>query len=552
MNFLKKRLNSIIAILSFSFMLAVFAPLEVYLSNKGYFFFPGTDMLGIIGICFCALVALSAIVLAVCSCISEKLFKVIYGMFIGGIAGLYIQGNWDMTDYGAWNGDDIVWQQFIRQGILFAVLWTVLFGVCVFFSVKKHDTFSKVSGYICCFLGMILLYTLVVLLVQNDGLKKQKEYIATTDNELQLSKDENMIVLVVDTYDGRAFDELINKKPQYAEDFDGFTFYRDTMGAYTSTDMSIPMIVTGVDYKNNILYGDYLNQAYKESALINWLSQNGWEKNVYTDMLVPQNNEELGIENLKELLRVSSDNRKLMTYMYDIVLFRYLPQPLKRYFTFYPDNLKSELCTFDSKDYIAYTENNLAFWDVLDDLTAEKTKKVFQLIHIDGSHPPFYYSGNLELMEEETSYEEECEGVMMLMGKFLAGLKEADIYDNTTIIIMGDHGYYNNRQNPLLLVKSVNMKGKMQISDKPISFYDLQDGYIKLLNKTATSENVFDDVAVNGRERAVRSVPWNTHLNHDTYGGLMKEYSTTGAAYDGDGLGYDGNEFAPVEEKGFR
>lgn len=552
MNFFKGFKDNLIPTILFAFMISVFGPMEVYLSNKGYFFFPGTDMLGMIMVVFALIITISFGVLGVSQVIGDVFYKVIYGMFIGGIIGLYIQGNWDITDYGAWNGSDIEWTDFRVQFIGFALMWIVLFILCVFLSCKKYDIFKKASQYICGFILLILLYTLIVLLVRNSGLGKDEEYIATTDHELQLSSSQNMIILVVDTFDGTAFNDIITNNPEYSDIFGGFTFYRDTMSAYTSTDMSIPMIMTGNDYRNDITYGEYLCSSYSDSELMQWLSENEWGIGVYTDMLVPQNNDELGIENLHKLLRVSSDRVTLMRYMYDIILFRYLPQPLKRYFTFYPDNLKTELCTFASSDYNVYTEDNLLFEDAVKYISAKRPEGVFQLIHIDGSHPPFYYTSDLVLSDNETSYEEECEGIIKLINQFIAGLKDKGVYDNTVILIMGDHGYYNSRQNPLLLVKATNETHALEISEKPVSFYDLQDAYLKLLEGKSDSRSVFDDVAVEGRTRTIRSVPWNTHLNHDTYGGLMKEYATDKTAYDPNGLGFDGNEYAPVDNGGLR
>ena len=48
MKLFKEIKDNLISILLFSFMISVFGPMEVYLSNKGYFFFPGTDMLGVV------------------------------------------------------------------------------------------------------------------------------------------------------------------------------------------------------------------------------------------------------------------------------------------------------------------------------------------------------------------------------------------------------------------------------------------------------------------------------------------------------------------------
>ena len=43
-------------------------------------------------------------------------------------------------------------------------------------------------------------------------------------------------------------------------------------------------------------------------------------------------------------------------------------------------------------------------------------------------------------MEEGTSLEETIKGIHFIIGEYMAQLKELGIYDNSTIIILSDHG----------------------------------------------------------------------------------------------------------------
>lgn len=538
--------------LLFSFMMFVFAPFEIYLSNKGYFFFPGWDMAGISCMLFiCSFLVITVVLLGL-SFLEKFFYRFIVGCFFGGTVALYLQGNWDATDYGAWNGSEIDWSAFRPQLFIFIIVFvisTVGFGL---FSLIQHARFIKLSSIVSRFIFTVLLITLSVLLITQGGLSKDREYICTTEEELSLSSDKNMIILVLDAFDSSAFKELIDGEEGelYKGEFADFTYYPDTVTGYSSTDMSLPQIITGRGYKNDKLFGKYLDEAYEESELINWLNDNNWEKDIYTDSLMPQGNEGQGINNSKLLARVASNRKELMYYMYTMVAFRYTPQPIKNHFYFYADNIKGNLNKVVG-DYEAYTGNDLRFYNKIDYLSALKNENVFQLIHIDGAHEPFTVAADLT-ETSETTYEEECIASLKIAVKLINKLKENDLYDNTILIVMADHGYSNGRQNPLLMVKGLDEHHSFEVSDKAVSYYDLQNAYIELLDKHLTGEEIFKNSVDNERNRIYCSVPFNTHLNFDTYGGLMREYVCNGYAWDQSNLKGTGNQYEEKESVNIR
>ena len=533
--------------LLFAFMMFVFAPFEIYLSNKGYFFFPGWDMLGISCILFVCSFIMITVVLFVLSVLCQKVYNFIFGCFFGGTIALYLQGNWDTTDYGAWNGSEIDWSLCRLQLLNFLMVFILLIIGCALFSLIRYESFSKISGRISLFLLAVLVVTLSVLCITKGGLSKDKEYICTTEEELALSSNENMLVLVLDAFDSSAFKSLIEGKEGelYKKEFEDFTYYPDAVTAYSSTDMSLPQIITGKGYKNEKRFGEFLDEAYEESELMNWLDENGWEKDIYTDALMPQGNGGQGIDNCKLLERAASNRKELMYYMYTMVAFRYTPQPIKNHFYFYADNIKGNLNKVIG-DYEAYGGNDIRFYHKIDELNSIKDKGVFQLIHIEGAHEPFTVSSDCTEVAE-SSYEEECVASLKISSKLIEKLKKEGIYDNSIIIILADHGYSNGRQNPLLMIKGRDEKHSFAISEKEVSYYDLQNAYIELLDKHLSSEELFGESVNVLRGRLYCSVPFNTHLNFDTFGGEMREFACKGKAWDQSTLVATGNVYEEKE-----
>ena len=66
---------------------------------------------------------------------------------------------------------------------------------------------------------------------------------------------------------------------------------------------------------------------------------------------------------------------------------------------------------------------------------------------------------------------EQSIGVTRLFTKAIASLKEKGIYDNTTLIFTSDHGW-DNRANPLLLVKPAHAHGDLTVSNAPVSLIE--------------------------------------------------------------------------------
>ena len=148
--------------------------------------------------------------------------------------------------------------------------------------------------------------------------------------------------------------------------------------------------------------------------------------------------------------------------------------------------------------------------------------------------------------EENGTYEQSVQAVILGAANYVEKLRESGAYNNTALIIMADHGFNGSlgesgdeawmRQCPLLMVKGFDETHEtMQISQAPISFEDLQEAYVRLLDGKQ-SDVVFDWKEGDVRERRFLKYSF---LDEDH----MQEYMQTGYAFDRDTMILTGKEY---------
>ncbi|MBR3349484.1 MAG: alkaline phosphatase family protein [Solobacterium sp.] len=178
-------------------------------------------------------------------------------------------------------------------------------------------------------------------------------------------------------------------------------------------------------------------------------------------------------------------------------------------------------------------------YDFYSDIQNQKpehiSQKSFRFYHVEGAHRPFKYDKDVNVIPyEEGSYTQNVEASMKTADAFLKKLKEAGVYDNSSIMIMADHGFENgsdsnlDRFNPLLMIKGFKEKHPHAVSEAPISYLDLPEAYNRLLmHKKA--EECFDAKEGDARERRVLLFVFQNEE-------LIEEYIQDGYASDYENL----------------
>ncbi len=379
-----------------------------------------------------------------------------------------------------------------------------------------------------------------VLKINSDGI-----YVsATSKNINKYSSEDNFIILLLDSVDSTVFNQAMTDYPELAKSLKDFTYYKDTMSMHPYTTESVPLILTGESFQNQDAYKRYYINAYKNSKLLSDLYNNDYEVNIYDSEFVFNDYDALKVDNVINDKRLKDINSGGNNYMFEIMrysAFKYLPYTLK-----YLANIEYLNFDFFSSKSEDYSDGNIATysWDngkfiknLKNEITLTEGKN-FKFIHLMGSHVPYCVNKDFVFNTKQIfPYSYEVEVSLMIINNYINYLKENNIYDNSKIIIMSDHGAnpdskvveeIRGRQNPILFIKGKNeTHKKMIVSDKKISFIDLADMYQDLIDNKE-SKDLFPNI---GTERKRKYLLYSFSNKKE-----MVEQETEGSAWETDKL----------------
>jgi len=404
---------------------------------------------------------------------------------------LWLQGNYLVWNYGVLTGSEIEFSTLFL--ILDSLIWITLVSLALLKSASIYRHARFVSGVFV----LVQLVAIFVLAHDQPDLSDLKRYTLDSSNRFTFSQDRNVIVLVLDTVQSDVFEKIVNEDASYRNMFGGFTYYRDALGGFATTKGAVPNILTGQYYDNSIPYTEFIKSAYLSStSLPKGLLEAGYEVHyfgssqpIYLDEGVATN-----------LMRRRWIDASTLRSIYDVTLFRYAPDVLKRYIyrdgrwllsatvsrgqsgvesDDSPGTSPGELETqFDPE---ARMLSDVAFVrDMMTRSTAVEGISIFKYYHLTGAHPPYLLNERLEYgkMTGLDGYESAVKASLQIANHFLNQLKKLNVYDNSMIFIVGDHGRTSTvlRQeeaNPLFLVKRPGDHDAMVISDAPVCLSDI-------------------------------------------------------------------------------
>lgn len=525
------------------FMLFIFAPIEIYLSNQNEFWYDSYMLMPFLIKDF-----LIASAVSLCGFIAAYLLgnffyvAMVYCYFTCFIA-CYIQGNFLVGGLPPFDGTDVNWELYRSETIRDVIIWLVIaIVILTVLLILKSRKFLTLVFCASIFFFLMLGSTLTVLGV-NGGLLEQKQFVKFTKNDqFEMSVDTNFIIFILDAIDETCFWEVWERHPEYEEAMADFTFYNNAMSGYAYTDHSLPLMISGEWFENEEPYEDYIDRIYRDSPFFNYLEEQGYSLSFYDDEIQFETGVMDGeFANMTYTKSTLWDPKLFNTRIIKMTGIKYAPYFMKPYCWFNPDKLKHQ--QLDSKDEELFVWSNGAFYDDVnkEGITCVDDKR-FKLIHLMGAHVPFRYDQYMNEIEDADYYT--CiESSMTVTIAYLDKLREAGVYDNSIILVLSDHGYNTSgdavripqrdenqygRQHPILFVKGLNESHDLKISGAPISYEDLVEAYYKLLEGNL-SDNCFEYQEGDYRERRYLLYKY---LGEDH----MVEYIQTGYAGDEDTL----------------
>jgi hypothetical protein len=562
--------------------LFLFLPGSVYLTNTIEF----SNTLGDLVIAGAVAAAVASLVLAVLliglkALGAAFLEKGLALLFASGVL-LWLQGNFLLWDYGPLDGRAIPWSAMHRVGIIDGLVW-VGGLVAAFLLAPRLLKLAKSVGLV---LIIVQLAYGAALFLRQPETPSFKKFSLDESGKFSFSRRKNVILIVLDSFQTDAFDEIVRTSPEVAAGFDGFTYFRNALGGYPFTELSVALMLTGRYYDNSLRFEPWKRAAFQTGSLPSVLKANGWEVDLYPKVsyslyyskdvasnIVP------GMPRAERMLDLA--------YVFDLGLFRSLPHYLKRpvynnqdwfvkrifrsarksVFKGRADAPRIVGRTARKKPWrqglfttVAFQKSqDVKFVDtMLHDSRLDLDRNVFKLYHLSGPHIPLVLDENLSYVRMDVSrgnYLKAATASLKLTTLFLKRLRKLGAYDDTMVFIVGDHGAGFQGQEfhpgpmtagvqdrdvltqparinalPLVLVKPFGGSGALRTSDAPVSLADIPATAFRALglDVDAPGESMFAVDAHAARER--RYLMYSGRDIYSYYGD-MDEYLVSGPGW---------------------
>lgn len=328
----------------------------------------------------------------------------------------------------------------------------------------------------------------------------------------------NIVVIMLDMFTGGNIREILEAHPDLRKDFSGFTWYEDSMSGGSFTIFGKPGILGGeeitpvnlnkdksvtLEEKINFGWAKFLNVLQKENFDISVYDHTWLKPNLLQSKLIePANlintrlmwNELPSLWAKKHHLTLNSSTSPVGT-LYAISLFRVVPLSMKK--RIYQKGAWAN--TVDTnQNNLNWALDNLSQLDALNSLSTSKItdKNTFKFMINEITHVPWslnsqckpstigYWDTNKNRGKDGTYpshvHVEYC--ALKNISLFIKWLKNNNIYDNTMLFIVSDHGRgdssklyrlwnkpYPIHLHSLLMVKPFNQNKDLQIDTQSLT-----------------------------------------------------------------------------------
>ena len=245
----------------------------------------------------------------------------------------------------------------------------------------------------------------------------------------------------------------------------------------------------------------------------------------------------------------------------DLALFRMVPHFLKPLVYNQQRWLLSPVFSGKKGMQYNYFKHTWFFNNVINAMAVGRDKPVYKYIHVMNTHNPMvvdehcaYLGAPAKATRKHLTIQAKC--TLDTVARLFQRMKELGIYDNTLIIMHGDHGSevpnhrvgkpivmvdgevaqpkYASLASPMLAIKLPQAKGELAVSDVQVSLADLPDTISDIMgwNVQFNHESILDLSAGQLRERRMHLYGWSKNEWLRKYPQPIQEFIITGSHYE--------------------
>ena len=373
----------------------VFVPFNLYIRNLNEFGSPVWSLLFLMAL---PVLALMAVIVIAGMFVPRRLYQR-YCTLIAVVALLvWLQGNLLVWEYGLLDGSGIDWAVGTWRGWLDLAIWIgAIAGAMTF-----HRAAAKPIYYMAGGLFVLQLAVLAVDATRHASALSEKTRARNSADALRqlyrFSTQHNVLHIVLDGFQADVFEAITTPevlgKP-YRSAMNGFVFFKNNLGIFPTTYMTVPAILSGKVYRNEIAKDAYARATIGGKTILRSATEAGYEVDLASQKTLIAMYEKAPHTNAyviprdfhaTERQRIQDEAAQLM----DLALFRFAPHFLKA--RIYDDQRWFAQRLVGRAEYLKFWYfAHTAFLNALiDNSSADRTAPVYKLLHLMSTHCPWW------------------------------------------------------------------------------------------------------------------------------------------------------------------
>ena len=484
LNWSQRLIRSVVASLFTIGTLFVLPPLEIVGGTTSGLLF---DLFAIVPLVTAFGVALAVLCALGLALLRGRAFDIGIGVMVAIGLGAYLQAMLMNAMLPVADGTSLDLSQFASITVISTIVWIAIIAAALWVALK-HVRVERAATMVIA-VGLVIVQGVgaASLIAHHTPSEDQRRATVTATREglYTLSKSDNVVVFVLDTYDARYLNEVLEENPAALDEFSGFTYFRNATPSMVPTRYGIPFLLTGRAPDGTQTFTDFTQTWFEKSHFLSDIQNAGYTLGVYSDSMgTDVVNAEPYVMNIHERRASSMDPGQMLEVLIRVSLYRDMPWALKPWFWFTTDDLNRAFSSGGPEEERPYTVDDAHFFEGLQGqgLSLNNEGKSFRFIHLLGPHKPYTLDANGNTPGGETSLTEQAQGTLKIVDEYLRQMKELGIYDNATILVTADHGNWQlspeGITEPTSVIMLVKPAENSEEAAQPLQTSDVPTGHL--------------------------------------------------------------------------
>jgi hypothetical protein len=407
---------------------------------------------------------------------------------------LWVQASFLFPDYGPLDGSAIDWSLQAWRNPHEIAMWIVVPLVCVAAAKYLFGVAPFASAVLVGVQGLALM----VSVTQAES-PAPARWRGPSESMFELSKSHNVIHIVLDAFQSDLFQEILDENRQALDrSFSGAVFFADHAGAFPTTMVSIPAMLSGDVYRMERPLPRYVREHFDGGSVFKTLQARGYRIDNISE--IPYDGKSSKVYRMPRPYVSYGEYKTFAAWqLADLSLFRHAPHVFRPWI--YNDQswrLQTVFGPGDTQLRRHFPVNGAAILhEFAERMRPAVDGPVYKFVHVGIPHRPVIVTADCGVADAirplRQNYKDQTHCAVMRTAQILDRLKELGLYDNALIVISSDHGigfppprFHNDRELPpgplsvlsgksmaLLIVKTPGARGPVRVSHAPTAITDV-------------------------------------------------------------------------------